>query len=143
MDLKKRKEKLENELKEWQIQKDIILQEQDLQEQKREVKNRYKNKEQKRKISTSKMLMLFLFISCSLIEFFTIYLTFKSINLGFVDFSALQSLITAVVAQVVGFAIYSLKALKENTKGGVVYETAVLEAQSKQFDEEENQEAQG
>ena len=82
MDLRKRKEKLENELKEWQIQKDIILQEQDLQEQKREVKNRYKNKEQKRKISTSKMLMLFLFISCSLIEFFTIYLTFKSINLG-------------------------------------------------------------
>jgi len=42
--------------------------------------------------------MLFLFLSCSAIEFFTIFLTFKSINMGYIDFSALQSLITAVVA---------------------------------------------
>ena len=42
-------------------------------------------------------------------------------SLGAVDFSALQSLITAVVAEVVGFAIYALKSTKENTKGGIVY----------------------
>lgn len=65
--------------------------------------------------------MLFLFLSCSAIEFFTIFLTFKSINMGYIDFSALQSLITAVVAEVVGFAIYALKSTKENTKGGIVY----------------------
>lgn len=65
--------------------------------------------------------MLFLFISCSAVEFFTIFLTFKSLNLGYVDFSALQSLITAVVAEVVGFAIYALKSTKENTKGGIIY----------------------
>jgi len=65
--------------------------------------------------------MLFLFISCSAVEFFTIFLTFKSLSLGYVDFSALQSLITAVVAEVVGFAIYALKSTKENTKGGIVY----------------------
>lgn len=65
--------------------------------------------------------MLFLFISCSAVEFFTIFLTFKSLSLGYVDFSALQSLITAVVAEVVGFAIYALKSTKENTRGGIVY----------------------
>ena len=65
--------------------------------------------------------MLFLFISCSAVEFFTIFLTFKSLSLGYVDFSALQSLITAVVAEVVGFAIYALKSTKENTKGGIIY----------------------
>jgi len=42
--------------------------------------------------------MLFLFISCSIIELSTILLTFKSMDLGQVDFSAVQSLITAVVA---------------------------------------------
>ena len=34
-------------------------------------------------------------------------------SLGAVDFSALQSLITAVVAEVIGFAIYSLKSLEK------------------------------
>jgi len=42
--------------------------------------------------------MLFLFISCSAIEFFTIFLTFKGMSIGYIDFSALQTLIGAVVA---------------------------------------------
>ena len=87
--------------------------------------------------------MLFLFISCSAIQIFTIILTFKSISLGAVDFSALQSLITAVVAEVIGFAIYSLKSLKENTEGGIVYQTAILEAQKNQIQENDEQEAVG
>ena len=87
--------------------------------------------------------MLFLFISCTAIEFFTIFLTFKSMNMGYIDFSALQSLITAVVAEVVGFAVYSLKSMKENTEGGIVYQTAMLEAQQEQQTEENNQEAVG
>jgi len=66
--------------------------------------------------------MLFLFISCSIIELFTLYITFKVVNMGLeVDFTPLQMLITAVVAEVIGFAVYSLKSLKENTKGGIIY----------------------
>ena len=87
--------------------------------------------------------MFFLFTSCSVIEFFTIFLTFKSLSAGYVDFSALQTLIAAVVAQVVGLAVYTLKSTKENTKGGIVYQTAILEAKQNLFQESDDQEAVG
>lgn len=141
MNFEKEKNQLKKQLQLWQIEKQIILQKQDLQQQKKKVKNRYK--EERKKLSTSKFLMLFLFLSCSAIEFFTIFLTFKSINMGYIDFSALQSLITAVVAQVIGFAIYALKSTKENTKGGIVYQTAILEAQKEHIQENNDQEAVG
>ncbi len=141
MNFEKEKNQLKKQLQLWQIEKQIILQKQDLQQQKKKVKNRYK--EERKKLTTSKFLMLFLFLSCSAIEFFTIFLTFKSINMGYIDFSALQSLITAVVAQVIGFAIYALKSTKENTKGGIVYQTAILEAQKEHVQENNDQEAVG
>ena len=40
-----------------------------------------------------------------------------------IDFSPLVTLIGAVVGEVIGFAIYSLKSTKENTAGGVVYDS--------------------
>lgn len=141
MNFEKEKNQLKKQLQLWQIEKQIILQKQDLQQQKKKVKNRYK--EERKKLTTSKFLMLFLFLSCSAIEFFTIFLTFKSINMGYIDFSALQSLITAVVAEVVGFAIYALKSTKENTKGGIVYQTAMIEAQQCDQTDQNNQEAVG
>lgn len=139
--LENEQRQLKKQLKYWQIEKQIILQKQDLEQEKKKIKNRYKK--QRKELTTSKFLMLFLFISCSAIQFFTIMLTFKSINLGYVDFSALQSLIIAVVAQVIGFAIYSLKSLKENTVGGIVYQTAIIQAKNKQKKENNNQEAMG
>ena len=76
------------------------------------------------------MLIAFLFISCSAIEIFTGVVTIKSFTLaeqlGYApDFTPLITLIGAVVSEVVGFAIYAIKALKENTKGGIVYDTAM------------------
>ena len=141
MNIQKQQEKLNRQLQQWQLEKQLILQQQDLQEDIKQTKNRYK--EQRKKLSTSKFLMLFLFISCTAIQFFTIFLTFKSLNMGYVDFSALQSLITAVVAEVVGFAVYALKSTKENTKGGIVYQTAILEAQKEHVQENNDQEAVG
>ena len=84
------------------------------------------------KLSTSKLLILFLFLNCSLIELFTGWVTIQSINLVQItmmapDFSPLITLIGAVVGEVIGFAIYSIKAAKENTKGGIVYDTAMRE----------------
>ena len=140
-DLEKEQRQLKRQLRYWQIEKNLLLQKQDLEQEKNKIKNRYKK--QRKELSTSKFLMLFLFISCSAIQFFTIVLTFKSINLGYVDFSALQSLITAVVAQVIGFAIYSLKSLKENTVGGIVYQTAIIQAKNKQNKDNNKQEAIG
>ena len=139
--LQEENSKLKKQLRYWQIEKQILLKKEYLKEERKQLKNKFKP--QHKKLSTSKFLMLFLFISCSVIEFSTIILTFKSFNLGNIDFSAMQSLIAAVVAQVVGFAIYSLKSLKENTVGGIVYQTAIIQAQNKQNNNDNNQEASG
>ena len=82
----------------------------------------------KKKISTSKILILFLFINCTAIEIFTGWVTIKSFSYSLmtgnaIDFSPLVTLIGAVVGEVIGFAIYSLKSTKENTAGGVVYDS--------------------
>ena len=82
----------------------------------------------KKKISTSKILILFLFINCTVIEIFTGWVTIKSFSYSLmtgnaIDFSPLVTLIGAVVGEVIGFAIYSLKSTKENTAGGIVYDS--------------------
>ena len=41
------------------------------------------------------------------------------------DFTPLVTLIGAVISEVIGYAIYSLKAMKENTSGGIVYDSAI------------------
>ena len=125
MNLKQRKDKITKQLENWAIQKEILIQEQDLKEQKKKIKNR--GKEQRKKLSMSKRLTLFLFINCTIIQLFTLYITYKSFETGMGDLSALHILITAVVAEVIAFAIYSLKSLKQNTAGGIVYETALLD----------------
>lgn len=78
----------------------------------------------------SKLLIVFLFINCTIIEIFTGIVTLQTFNLveitaSMPDFTPLTTLIGAVVSEVVGFAIYSLKSMKENTKGGIVYESAL------------------
>ena len=41
------------------------------------------------------------------------------------DFTPLVTLIGAVISEVIGYAIYSLKAMKENTSGGIVYDSDI------------------
>ena len=84
-----------------------------------------------KKIPTSKWLIYFLFINCTLIELFTGWVTIKSLQLAAMtyilpDFTPLVTLIGAVVSEVIGFGVYSLKSAKENTTGGIVYETAMM-----------------
>lgn len=135
--LQKRKKQIEIQQKYWAKEKPIVIAEQDLKEDKKETKNR--KKEEKKKLTTTKFLMFFLFASCTIIQIFTLVVTILSINAGVYDFTALQMLITAVVGEVVAFAIYSIKSLKENTKGGIIYETAMWN----KINEEDDQEAQG
>lgn len=126
-------------LKAWQEKKEFLKLKQQIKQQKRQIKGKDKKKE----LTTTKFLMFFLFISCSIIEIFTFIVTIISVLKDVYDFTALQMLITAVVGEVIGFAIYSLKSLKENTKGGIVYDMAFQEKQSFLTDEENEQEAQG
>ena len=55
-DLQLENKKLDQQLKYWQIEKQLILRKQDLKEDKKKIKNRYN--EQRKKLSTSKFLML-------------------------------------------------------------------------------------
>ena len=96
-----------------------------LKQEKREFKKQFLPK-----ISTSKLLILFLFINCTIIELFTGFVTLKSLDLTTLtmanpDFTPLVALIGAVVSEVVGYAVYALKSAKENTAGGITYEAAM------------------
>lgn len=118
---------------------DILKEEEEWEQDKFYLEKQKKIKADKRsffkrlpKLSTSKLLILFLFLNCSLIELFTGWVTIQSINLVQItmmapDFSPLITLIGAVVGEVIGFAIYSIKAAKENTKDGIVYDIAMRE----------------
>lgn len=95
----------------------------------------------KRKLSTSKLLILFLFLNCTLVEIFACWsvaemLTISMSNGVPVDFSPLVTLIGTVVSEILGYGIYSLKAAKENTRGGVIYDLAMRDNQ--EMEEESN-----
>lgn len=109
----------------WQREKEVLERKYKLKQEKKEFKKQFLPK-----ISTSKLLVLFLFINCTLIELFTGFVTLKSLDLTALtmttpDFTPLVALIGAVVSEVIGYAVYALKSAKENTAGGITYETAM------------------
>lgn len=121
------KEEREITIKEhrWQREKEVLERKYKLKQEKKEFKKQFLPK-----ISTSKLLILFLFINCTIIELFTGFVTLKSLDLTTLtmanpDFTPLVALIGAVVSEVVGYAVYALKSAKENTVGGITYETAM------------------
>lgn len=121
------KEEREITIKEhrWQREKEVLERKYKLKQEKREFKKQFLPK-----VSTSKLLILFLFINCTIIELFTGFVTLKSLDLTTLtmanpDFTPLVALIGAVVSEVVGYAVYALKSAKENTAGGITYEAAM------------------
>jgi hypothetical protein len=124
---------LEEEEKQWAQEKKLLDRVQVLKSEQEQYK------EKRKKISTSKLLILFLFINCSLIELFTGWATIKMLDVAFstglIDFTPLVALIGAVVGEVLGYAIYSLKAAKENTLNGITYMTAQYELEQKKKQE--------
>jgi hypothetical protein len=116
------KEKIEREERRWTTEKDLIKRHQKINEERREL---YKNR-----ITTTKLLILFLFINCTIIEIFTGWTVVQSIQLAKItgltpDFSPLVTLIGASISEIFSFAIYALKSTKENTEGGIVYMNAM------------------
>lgn len=109
----------------WQREKEVLERKYKLKQEKKEFKKQFLPK-----ISTSKLLIFFLFINCTIIELFTGFVTLKSLDLTTLtmanpDFTPLVALIGAVVSEVVGYAVYALKSAKENTAGGITYEAAM------------------
>lgn len=117
------KREIERAEKMWAIEKPIIERRNQLLDEQNEVKKR------KQKLATSKLLILFLFVNCSVIEIFTGWATVRMLNIaantGLIDFTPLVTLIGAVVSEVFGYAVYALKSAKENTAGGIVYDMAM------------------
>lgn len=103
----------------WNAEKIILERKQKLREEKREMRK-------PKKMSTTKFLIGFLFINCTLVELFTGWATAQSLKISYMtgnpmDFSPLVTLIGAVVTEVMGFAVYAVKATKENTANGITY----------------------
>lgn len=118
--------KINRQKEQWYKKKEYLQLKQQLKEEKQSFKH-------KNKLSTSKILMYFLFFNCTAIEIFTGIVTIINIfiakELGInPDLSPLVSLISAGVTQAIGFAIYSIKAAKQNCRGGIVYEQAMFQA---------------
>lgn len=116
--------KLKRLAEKWANQKAILEQEEQIR------RERHQIVAEKKKRTTTKRYMLYLFGTCTLIELFTGYLMIHQMVLaqkGLIvpDMSPQITLISVVVAEVVAFAIYAVKSLKENTVGGVVYDMAM------------------
>ena len=72
------------------------------------IKNAYVNTKTKKRVTTTKVFMWFIFINCAVIEIYSMYAMFV---LG--DLSALNALIGAVIGEAMAFAVYCAKAYNE------------------------------
>ena len=82
--------------------------------------------------SWGKMLLAFLFVNFTLLEGFIVWVTIKSFELAMINgiepsYSPLLALIPAVLGETISYGIYCAKSKAENTKNGIVYETAMRE----------------
>ena len=119
------RKKLNKKKEKWQLEKELLQEQIELKKQK--LKFFELNKIIKKQSSTTKRIILFLFINCSLIEIFTGIITMINLHLAattgaMIDFTPIVTLIGAVVSEVIGFAIYAVKATKQNTRNGIVFE---------------------
>jgi hypothetical protein len=130
MTLREKEKYIASQEKIWAKEKELLEREYTLKAERKSLKDSFKEK--KNKIANSKLLIWFLFINCTVIELFTIWVIIQELGLaekGMLapDLSPLMALISAVVAEVIGFAIYAIKSTKENTEGGIIYETTMHE----------------
>ena len=119
----------------WQKEKTILEKEQKIEEEKYALKKRSWD----RKLPFSKILMIFLFINFTILEFFTAWVTIQSFSLAYTigtmpDFMPLITLLGAIIGETLSYAVYSAKSKAENTKDGLIYETTLLNMQNENND---------
>lgn len=140
MTLKEKERYVLSQEKIWAKEKGLLEREYTIKAERKSLKEKFKEKRDK--IANSKLLIWFLFINCTIIELFTIWVICKELGLAadgilMPDLSPLMALITTVVAEVIGFGIYALKSTKENTAGGIVYEAAMFNLQNGEDEDED------
>lgn len=119
----------------WEIEKENL-------KKRRKIREEYNNltKSTVNSLTMSKKALIFLFVSCTFIEIFTAWVTIQSLHLALVmgimpDFTPLVTLIGTVVGEVIALAAYFAKSTKENTKGGITYESAAANNFNFNYDE--------
>ena len=125
MKINKKIQKINQQLEQFSLKEQYYTKKKQLQKLKKETS--------KFNISTSKILMYFLFLNCTAIEIFTGIVTIINLNIAREiginpDLTPLVTLIGTGVTQTIGFAIYSIKAAKQNCRGGIVYQQAMFQA---------------
>lgn len=123
--LDEQEQELSRSERRWERQKALVLRKYQLKQDKKKIR-----KMCGLQLTTTKLYLMFLFINCTAVELFTGYITLQSFKLArelciAPELTPLVTLIGAVVSEVIGFAVYMLKSMKENSAGGVVYETAM------------------
>lgn len=73
---------------------------------------------------------MLLFANSAIIEGFACYVILKQLDLAeytgmMPDLTPLNTLIGTVIGNVIAYGIYSLKAAKENSRGGIIYDLAI------------------
>lgn len=124
--LSQREKRAEIAPRRWERERVVLESEQEIAEERHILEQR----SWQRKLPFSKLLMIFLFINFTILEIFTGWVTISSFTLAYAigvapDFTPLITLLGAVIGETLSFGIYSAKAKAENTKGGVVFESAM------------------
>lgn len=119
----------------WEIERENLKKRKKIREEYNELTKSAVNS-----LTMSKKALIFLFISCTFIEIFTAWVTVQSLRLALImgimpDFTPLVTLIGTVVGEVIALAAYYAKATKENTKGGITYESAAANNFNFYYDE--------
>lgn len=110
-------------------------------------KEKYERKKTHKSIkmpSWSKLFLIFLFINFTALEIFTGWATVYSFKLSLItgispDLTPLITLIGAVIGETISYGIYCAKSKAENTKDGIVFESARWQMEQDISDEEEAQ----
>lgn len=138
--LRKEKENINFQEKIWLQLKPIKLRENKIEQEKKEIIN----ERRKIKLPTwSKILLIFLFINFTALEFFVGWITIQSFNLAYAtgalpDFTPLVTLIGAVIGQTLTYWTYCNKSKAENTEGGIVFQSMMNNFQLQQTKEDDN-----
>lgn len=122
----KRANKMRDTLKKWDIEKETLKQQEEINHEYQEIKQI----NAKKKMATSKVI-LFLFIGmCLFGMFLTGWATIQSVTMAAAlgvmpDFAPIVAFIGSVVAPIIPIFRYYQKSENENTKGGIVYDSVI------------------
>lgn len=116
----------------WEARRPLIEVQNQIDEEKKEL---FKKHLQIKFPALSKIFLMFLFLNFTILEIFIGWVTVKSFSLALSmgitpDFTPLITLISAVIGQTLSYGIYAAKSKAENTKNGIIYETAMANYQS-------------